>query len=73
MNRRTLIYAVIIVIITFSLRASNNMIITTLPLIAKYYFHFSSILIGAESFLTLTEIFLYSFIINQFCGETTET
>lgn len=49
MNRRTLIYAVIIVNITFSLRASNNMIITTLPLIAKYYFHFSSILIGGDT------------------------
>ena len=29
--------------------------------------------VWTESFLTLIEIFLYLFIINQFCGETTET
>jgi len=29
--------------------------------------------LGGESFLTLIEIFLYLFIINQSCGETTET
>lgn len=65
MNRRTLIYAVIIVIITFSLRASNNMIITTLPLIAKYYFHFSSILIGVISSLAMLSAFIASGLINS--------
>jgi DNA binding domain, excisionase family len=30
-------------------------------------------ILWAESFLTLIEIFLYLFIINQSCGETTET
>jgi len=29
--------------------------------------------IRAKSFFTLIEIFLYSFIVKQFCGEITET
>ncbi|BDC18601.1 MFS transporter [Acidianus sp. HS-5] len=65
MNRRILIYAVIIVIITFSLRASNNMLVTTLPLIAKYYFHFSSVLIGVISSLALLSAFIASGLVNS--------
>lgn len=61
----TLIPAIIIVGITFALRASNNMVITTLPLIARYDFHFSSILIGLVSSLAAIFAFVSSGFVNS--------
>ncbi|AWR93298.1 MFS transporter [Acidianus brierleyi] len=60
-----IISAIIIIGITFSLRASNNMIITTLPLIARYDFHFSSILIGVVSSLAAIFAFISSGLVNS--------
>jgi DHA1 family multidrug resistance protein-like MFS transporter len=60
-----IISSIIIIGITFSLRASNNMIITTLPLIARYDFHFSSILIGVVSSLAAIFAFISSGFVNS--------
>ncbi|ARM77198.1 MFS transporter [Acidianus manzaensis] len=51
--------------ITFAIRASNNMLITTVPLIAKYYFHFSVFLVGLVSSITSIFSFLSSIFINS--------
>ncbi|BCU69692.1 MFS transporter [Stygiolobus caldivivus] len=60
-----IIPALIIIAITFSLRASNNMLITTVPLIAEYYFHFPSILIGIISSLAAIFSFISSGFLNS--------
>ncbi|WP_243668652.1 hypothetical protein [Vulcanisaeta sp. JCM 16161] len=39
----------IIVPLTIAIRASNNMLMTTIPLIARYNFHFSNTLVGVLS------------------------
>ncbi|AWR97479.1 MFS transporter [Acidianus sulfidivorans JP7] len=58
-------YAIIIVVITFALRASNNMVITTLPLIARYSFHFSDVLIGLVSSFGAIFAFISSGFVNS--------
>ncbi len=62
--RKSLAFAVVLVLLTFSFRASDNMMLTTLPLIAKYYFHFSSITIGLVSSLATVFALISSGLIN---------
>ncbi|MBW9140117.1 MAG: MFS transporter [Candidatus Aramenus sp.] len=62
--RRPLLFALVLVLLTFSFRASDNMLTTTLPLIAKYYFHFSSLTIGLVSSLATVFAFLSSGLLN---------
>jgi len=37
---------VIVAVMTFSVRASNNVLQTTLPLLSRYYFHYSEFDVG---------------------------
>ncbi|MGC8699325.1 MAG: MFS transporter, partial [Candidatus Acidifodinimicrobium sp.] len=46
LNASVLYTVVIIVALTFAIRASNNMVQTTIPLLAKYDLSFSQFLIG---------------------------
>ncbi|ABW01444.1 MFS transporter [Caldivirga maquilingensis] len=55
----------IIVPLTIVVRASNNMLMTTIPLLARYGFHFSNTLIGLLSALTALMTFLSSGLINS--------
>ncbi|BDC19543.1 MFS transporter [Acidianus sp. HS-5] len=57
--------AVTIFTLTFAIRASNNMLITTVPLISAYVFHFSSVLIGIVSSMLSISTFISSFFINS--------
>ncbi|NON62457.1 MFS transporter, partial [Acidianus sp. RZ1] len=61
--KSVLFASILIFTFTFSMRASNNMIITTVPLIARYYFHFSDLEIGVvSSLVTLISFFSSAFI-----------
>ncbi|MQL55029.1 MFS transporter [Acidianus ambivalens] len=51
--------------LTFAIRASNNMLITTIPLISAYVFHFSSVLIGILSSIISISSFISSFFVNS--------
>lgn len=55
----------IIVPLTIAIRASNNMLMTTIPLIARYNFHFSNTLVGVLSALTSLMTFLSSGLLNS--------
>ncbi len=55
----------IIVPLTIAIRASNNMLMTTIPLLARYNFYFSNTLIGILSALTSLMTFLSSGLINS--------
>ena len=55
----------IIVPLTIAVRASNNMLMTTIPLLARYDFHFSNTLIGLLSALTALMTFLSSGLVNS--------
>nr|KJR72661.1 MAG: multidrug transporter [Vulcanisaeta sp. AZ3] len=54
----------VIVPLTIAIRASNNMLLTTIPLLARYDFHFTNALIGVISALTSFVTFISSGIIN---------
>ncbi len=54
----------VIVIMTFALRSTNNMISTTMPLLAKYYFNFSGIEIGLLATTFMGATFIMSNFIN---------
>ena len=56
---------VVIVSITFSVRASNNMYMTEIPLIAKYVFGFKEFLVGSISAFAATGTFIMSALINS--------
>ncbi len=55
----------VIVSITFSVRASNNMYMTEIPLLAKYVFGFREFLVGLISALGATGTFVMSSFINS--------
>jgi DHA1 family multidrug resistance protein-like MFS transporter len=57
--------AITIFLITFAIRASNNMIITTIPLLADYYFHFTPLLIGIVSSFASIFSFISSIFVNS--------
>ncbi len=66
MSKNDFLYtAITIFTLTFAIRASNNMLITTIPLVSAYIFHFSSVLIGILSSLLSISTFLSSFFINS--------
>ena len=56
--------AITVIIMTFSMRATNNMIITTVPLIAKIDLGFSSFLVGIISAIIYLFTFTVTFYIN---------
>ncbi|AWR96597.2 MFS transporter [Acidianus sulfidivorans JP7] len=68
MNRKNLEFIQILLVIvsmTFAIRASNNMIMTTIPLLSKYYFHFSQTEVGMISATLSLGTFITSGIINS--------
>ncbi|BDC18165.1 MFS transporter [Acidianus sp. HS-5] len=68
MNKNKLLFVqmlAIIVSMTFAIRASNNMIATTLPLFSKYYFHFTQSEVGILSALLSLGTFITSGVINS--------
>jgi len=64
MESSVLIAVVVIVVMTFALRASNNMVVTTVPLLAKYDLRLSSAYIGAISGVFSGFTFLATAFIN---------
>ncbi|BCS93333.1 MFS transporter [Metallosphaera javensis (ex Sakai et al. 2022)] len=67
MNRRNLEFIQVLLIIvsmTFAVRASNNMIGTTIPLLSKFYFHFTQTQVGFLSGLMSLGTFVTSGIVN---------
>ncbi|ARM75076.1 MFS transporter [Acidianus manzaensis] len=68
MNRKNLQFIQILLVIvsmTFAIRASNNMIMTTIPLLSKYYFHFTQTEVGIISGALSLGTFISSGIINS--------
>jgi MFS family permease len=64
-SRQSFLFTVIVIIsATFAVRASNNMFMTTLPLLARYSFHFSEFLVGLISTAGATGTFIMSAMIN---------
>ncbi len=64
-SKLPLLYAVVIIVsITFAIRASNNMYMTTVPLLAKYYFNFSEFSVGLIATVGAIGTFLMSAVIN---------
>lgn len=54
----------IIVTMTFAVRASNNMLMTTMPLLAEYFFYYSNTEIGVLATLMSLGTFLTTVLIN---------
>jgi MFS family permease len=63
--------AITVIIMTFSMRATNNMIITTVPLLAKIDLGFSSFLVGIISAVIYLFTFTVTFYINPRLNSTT--
>jgi len=63
--RHIFVVAIIIFTITFAIRASNSMLAVTIPLVAKYVFHFSSFLVGFLSSMLFIFSFISSALINS--------
>jgi len=63
-RKGVLLYIIVIVTLTFALRSTNNMVSTTIPLLAKNYFNFSGIEIGFLSTTFMGSTFLMSNFIN---------
>lgn len=64
-GKLSLLYAVLIIVsITFAIRASNNMYMTTVPLLARYYFDFSEFSVGLIATVGAIGTFLMSAVIN---------
>ena len=62
----TFIEALLVIIpLTIAVRASNNMLMTTLPLVAKYMFNFNEGEVGIISALTSLSTFIGSGLINS--------
>ncbi len=59
-----LVSALIIVGITVSLRATNNMMITTMPIFSKDVFNFSNVSVGELTALTYATTFLATLLLN---------
>ncbi|MHB1811351.1 MAG: MFS transporter [Thermoplasmataceae archaeon] len=55
---------IVILSITFSVRATNNLIMTSIPLLAKYDFGFSQTLVGILSALASASTFLTTALLN---------
>ena len=55
---------IVILSITFSVRATNNLIMTSIPLLAKYDFGFSQTLVGVLSALASASTFLTTALLN---------
>ncbi|BBD72177.1 MFS transporter [Sulfodiicoccus acidiphilus] len=70
MDKKVIYLALVLFTITFSLRASNNMLMTTVPLVARYDFHFSSAVVGVVASVSSVFAFLGSIINSRLRGES---
>jgi len=62
----TFLYAIAVIVpITFAIRASNNMLATTAPLLVKYYFNFNSTEVGLLSALSSLGSLIASGLLNS--------
>ena len=59
-----LVSALIIIGITVTLRSTNNMMITTMPIFSKDIFNFSNISVGELTALTYATTFLTTLLLN---------
>ena len=64
-NSGIIIYIILLMALTFSVRANNNVILTTIPLISKYYLNFNSIEIGLLAAVAVGSTGLMSALINS--------
>ncbi|WP_236688963.1 MFS transporter, partial [Acidiplasma cupricumulans] len=64
-NTPIIVYLILLMSLTFSVRASNNLILTTIPLISKYYLNFNSVLIGILSASAMGSTGIMSALINS--------
>ena len=64
-NNNIILYITIVVVITFSTRINNNLILTTIPLISKYYLNFNSVEIGILGALAVGSAGIMSALINS--------
>ncbi len=64
-NSATIIYIILLMSLTFSVRANNNLILTTIPLISKYYLSFNSIEIGILAAVAVGSSGIMSALINS--------
>ena len=64
-NSGIIIYIILLMTLTFSVRANNNLILTTIPLISKYYLNFNSIEIGLLAAVAVGSTGLMSALINS--------
>lgn len=67
MNSKAQFLQVLLVIVTmtFAVRASNNMISTTVPLLSRYYFHFTQTEVGLISAVFSLGTFVTSGLLNS--------
>ncbi len=64
LNNAIVTIAIVIILITFGARASNNMIGTTMPLLAKEYFNYNNTEIGLLATVFMGFMFIMSNFIN---------
>lgn len=64
-NNNIILYITIVIVITFSTRINNNLILTTIPLISKYYLNFNSVEIGILGALAVGSAGIMSALINS--------
>ncbi len=64
-NNGIIIYVILLMLLTFSVRANNNVILTTIPLISKYYLNFNSIEIGILAAVAVGSTAVMSALINS--------
>lgn len=60
-----ILYVILLMTFTFSVRASNNLILTTIPLISKYYLNFNGIEIGMLAATAMGSTAIMSGFINS--------
>ncbi len=69
-NNNIIIYIIMLMSLTFSVRINNNLILTTIPLISKYYLNFNSIEIGILAALAVgTTGIMSAFINSRLCNK----
>ena len=64
-NNGIIIYIILLMTMTFSVRANNNLILTTIPLISKYYLNFNSIEIGILAAVAVGSTGIMSAFVNS--------
>ena len=64
-NSSIIMYIILLMLLTFSVRASNNLILTTIPLISKYDLNFNSVEIGILAAVAVGSTGIMSALVNS--------